>query len=136
PSVERLLNLEDAEHALGRDEELGVLLEEQRAEVAVVDDHVDLRAALAVGIDHEAGGDLVAGGEEQAEPLYPSSLGCPSFLAGVIEGLAASLEVEVKLFLLAEKEGAEVDLPWPVGVVGVTHGSNVPQCPIASRGGS
>jgi hypothetical protein len=105
--------------------------------VAVVDDHVQLPAPSAVSVNHEPSRDLVALGQEEAKALRPGGLGGVSLHARVIEGLAASLEIEIKLLLLEQQERAKVDLPGLVDVVRLDHGVKVSErarAPPASSG--
>lgn len=73
-AVELGPDLEDGEDALGWDVALVLLLEQQRAEVSVVDDEVDLLAAVPVRVEDEGVRDLVALRQELSEQAMPCSL--------------------------------------------------------------
>src|SRR5688572_29264309 len=79
-AIEVLLDLEDGVDALRWDVALSRLLEEQRAEVGIVNHEVDLVASMPVGVDDEGIGDGVAAREEAvATSAIESS--CPVDLA-------------------------------------------------------
>jgi hypothetical protein len=107
PLVEGGLDLEDGEHALGRDVALVVLLEEQGAEVPIVDDEVDLVAAVAAGIEHERLRDLIPLGQELAEHPVPRALAEVALGRRMVEQIA-SAELGQKRLLVVEQDLAEI----------------------------
>ncbi len=86
-------------------------LEEDGREVSIVYEQVDLLAALAIGVDCEALGDAIPGGEDRLEHASPVQLGVVAHHDWMTAARPSNAECGEKL-LLAEQEGAsQVELP-------------------------